>query len=90
MPTQPHEQGDGQQFIRQQGFWWLIMLGLLVWNVIALWPTHRPEVQIPYTTFVAPVGYATSLPKRKQRLRPLCSSINWTPWAGAVGQGWAW
>src|SRR5437867_3451307 len=57
MPTQSHEpqQGDRQQFIRQQGFWWLIMLALLVWNVIALWPTNRPEVQIPYTTFVAQV-----------------------------------
>jgi hypothetical protein len=29
------------------------MAALLVWNVVALWPTNRPEAQIPYTTFVA-------------------------------------
>jgi cell division protease FtsH len=57
MPTQPRDpqESSRQQFIRQQGFWWLIMLALLVWNVIALWPTPQSEVQIPYTTFVAQV-----------------------------------
>lgn len=36
-------------------FWWLIFLALFVWNVVALWPKAVPEVEIPYTAFVAQV-----------------------------------
>jgi cell division protease FtsH len=35
--------------------WWLILLGLLVWNAVSFYPTPRPEVGIPYTTFLAQV-----------------------------------
>jgi len=32
--------------------WWLVFLGLLIWNIFSLWPAPVPEVTIPYTTFV--------------------------------------
>ncbi len=35
--------------------WWLILLGLLVWNIFLFFPTSRPEVTIPYSTFLAQV-----------------------------------
>ena len=32
--------------------WWLVGMALLAWNIVALWPTQRPEtVTIPYSTF---------------------------------------
>jgi cell division protease FtsH len=34
---------------------WLILGALLLWNVIALLPRARPEVDIPYSTFLAEV-----------------------------------
>src|SRR5262245_23012826 len=46
---------DRQQVSRQRGLWWLTMLALLGWNVMAFWPTGYPEVTIPYTTFLAQV-----------------------------------
>jgi cell division protease FtsH len=54
---------DLKQFWRTNGFWWVILLGLLIWNMIAFWPTQRPEVQIPYTTFLAQIraGNVTSV-----------------------------
>jgi hypothetical protein len=35
--------------------WWLFIIGLMVWNVWALLPATRPEVNIPYTAFLAQV-----------------------------------
>lgn len=32
--------------------WWLIFIGLLIWNILSFWPAPTPEVTIPYTTFV--------------------------------------
>jgi cell division protease FtsH len=34
---------------------WLIFLALLVWNLLTLLPRSRPEVNIPYTAFLAQV-----------------------------------
>jgi cell division protease FtsH len=34
---------------------WLILLGLLVWNLVTLLPRARPEVELPYTAVVAQV-----------------------------------
>ncbi len=33
--------------------WGLILIGLMAWNIITLWPKAHPEVDIPYTTFLA-------------------------------------
>jgi cell division protease FtsH len=32
--------------------WWVIALGLLVWNIIALLPKSKPDLTIPYSTFI--------------------------------------
>jgi cell division protease FtsH len=34
---------------------WLILLGLLAWNLITFLPRARPEVELPYTAFIAQV-----------------------------------
>jgi cell division protease FtsH len=54
-PRPDPQQPDLKQILRTNGFWWAILLGLLVWNMIAFWPAQRPEVQIPYTTFLAQI-----------------------------------
>jgi hypothetical protein len=33
-------------------FWWIILAGLLVWNLFALWPKSQLEVTLPYTAFL--------------------------------------
>ncbi len=33
-------------------FWWLIAIGLLIWNIFAFLPKSRPEVTIPYSAFL--------------------------------------
>jgi cell division protease FtsH len=35
--------------------WWLILLGLLVWNAVSFLPAPRPELSIPYTTLLEQV-----------------------------------
>jgi len=35
--------------------WWLIFVGLMVWNMVSFWPRARPEVALPYSTFLAQV-----------------------------------
>ncbi len=32
-------------------FWWVIAIGLLIWNIIAFLPHSNPEVTIPYSAF---------------------------------------
>lgn len=46
---------EPQQSTRTILIWWLIVVGLVLWNIIALWPRSLPEVTIPYTTFLAQV-----------------------------------
>jgi cell division protease FtsH len=35
--------------------WFLVWIGLMIWNLVALWPRGHPEARIPYTTFLAQV-----------------------------------
>jgi cell division protease FtsH len=35
--------------------WWVILLALMIWNVVAFFPPARPEVSLPYTTLLAQV-----------------------------------
>jgi cell division protease FtsH len=35
--------------------WWAVLLALLIWTILGLLPTSRPEVAIPYTTFLEQV-----------------------------------
>lgn len=49
-PPKP-DQNQEKKF-RISPFWWILMLGLLIWNIISYFPRSRPEAQIPYTTFI--------------------------------------
>ncbi len=35
--------------------WWVIMLGLLAWNVYAFWPRSQTQISLPYSSFVEQV-----------------------------------
>ncbi len=37
------------------GLMWLILLGLLIWNLVTLFPRAQPEVALPYSAFTAQV-----------------------------------
>src|ERR1700758_2550879 len=53
---QKGQQQGPQQLSRITLFWWLILVGLLVWNIMTFWPRpHIKRVNIPYTTFLAQV-----------------------------------
>jgi cell division protease FtsH len=32
--------------------WWVIMLGLLAWNVYAFWPRSATQISLPYSSFI--------------------------------------
>src|SRR5262245_37421567 len=51
----PQTPGGTPQTPRALWVWWLVLLGLLVWNAVTFLPTPRPEVSIPYTTLLAQV-----------------------------------
>jgi cell division protease FtsH len=61
---------------------WLILLGLLVWNLITLLPRARPEVELPYTAFIAQVkaGNVTDVEIRGARITGLLAApLLWPP-----------
>ena len=46
---------DGQSQIPQQRislFWWIVMIGLMIWNAITYFKGAPAQVEIPYTTFI--------------------------------------
>ena len=51
-PQQNTPQPEPPKRIFPNWIWWLVFLGLLIWNIFSLWPAPVPEVTIPYTTFV--------------------------------------
>jgi cell division protease FtsH len=57
MASQPREPTpqDWQHIWRSNGIWWVILAGLIIWNMLAFWPSARPEAPIPYTTFLAQI-----------------------------------
>jgi cell division protease FtsH len=60
MPSSQSPQRQMQQLPRKPSstsvmIWWLVMLVLLAWNFLTFWPKSHPEVEIPYTTFLAQV-----------------------------------
>src|SRR5512137_2577414 len=35
--------------------WWVIMLGLLAWNIYAFWPRSQEAIPLPYSSFISQV-----------------------------------
>ena len=58
-PTIPEKQQKGLSNQRPHGFgptfWWAVLLILLIWNAMFLWPHSKPEAHIPYSTFIGQV-----------------------------------
>jgi cell division protease FtsH len=84
MATKPPVPGErpGQRGRPSVGFTWLILLGLLIWNLITLFPQARPEVELPYTAFIAQVkaGDVTEVEIRGARITgTLGAPILWPP-----------
>ena len=57
MQTMKPEQQSSQTPPRPRinWFWWIVLLGLMIWNAWAFWPSSRPEVSLPYSAFLAQV-----------------------------------
>jgi len=57
MPSMEPERPSSQtpQRPRINLLWWVVLLGLTIWNVWALWPSSRPEATLPYSVFLAQV-----------------------------------
>jgi cell division protease FtsH len=57
-PNKPTTQSS-----RNNWFWWIIALALIIWNVWLLWPNSQPQANIPYSTFLDQVqtGNVTSV-----------------------------
>jgi cell division protease FtsH len=49
------EKPPAKQGLPPMGLMWLILLGLLLWNLTTFLPRGRPEVELPYTAFIAQV-----------------------------------
>jgi cell division protease FtsH len=54
-PSEPNPPKAPQKVPRHLWFWWLIMLGLIVWNLMSFWPQAHPEVNLPYSAFLEQV-----------------------------------
>jgi hypothetical protein len=35
--------------------WWIVLLAITVWNLLAFWPRGAPEATIPYSELVTQV-----------------------------------
>jgi cell division protease FtsH len=35
--------------------WWLLLMGLLIWNLFTFWPSTKEQVKMPYTAFLTQV-----------------------------------
>ncbi len=46
---------ESQQPPKKSGInpiWWIILVGLLAWNVYAFWPRSQPDINLPYSSFL--------------------------------------
>jgi hypothetical protein len=82
VPDKPPAKQGG----RSLGLMWLILLGLLAWNLVTLLPRTRPGVELPYTAFIAQVktGNVTDVEIRGPRITgALRTPLLWPPAAPA-------
>jgi len=63
MNLQPNDQQNKKQLPRISIFWWIVLIGLMVWNAITYLRAAPSAVLIPYSTFIEQVqtGHVTSV-----------------------------
>lgn len=55
MQSQNQKQSDGQPQTPQPNisrFWWIVLVGLTIWNLVTYFKTAPARVEIPYSTFI--------------------------------------
>ena len=62
-PNNPNPDKNGPIKSGIQWFWWLVLIGLLIWNVLAILPKGQTQVSIAYSTFLNQIkaGNVTSV-----------------------------
>jgi cell division protease FtsH len=55
-PMGPKQPETPQNPWRRAWVWWVLMLGLLIWNVLTFLPTTHPEAAIPYSMLLSQVA----------------------------------
>ena len=62
-PNNPNPDKNGPIKGGIQWFWWLVLIGLLIWNVLAILPKGQTQVNIAYSTFLNQIkaGNVTSV-----------------------------
>jgi cell division protease FtsH len=36
--------------------WWLVLIALMIWNIWSFWPRSQPNIDIPYSSFLAQIS----------------------------------
>jgi len=53
MESLNQKQPDGQaQNSKPRISWWIVLIGLMIWNIITYFRAAPPQVEIPYSTFI--------------------------------------
>jgi cell division protease FtsH len=79
--TQPNDQTPTPQ-PRISWFWWILLIGLMIWNAITYLSLASPEVEIPYSTFIDQVktgNISTVTITGNEITGEFIKPINWPP-----------
>ena len=79
--TRPNEQPQIPQ-PRIPRFWWILLIGLMIWNGITYLSLASPEVEIPYSTFIDQVkagNVSTVTITGNEITGGFIKPFNWTP-----------
>jgi len=53
--TPPPDSSTPPDQPRISPFWWILLLGLFIWNIVSIFPQGQQEIPIPYTAFIEQV-----------------------------------
>jgi len=62
--------------------WWIILIGLMIWNVITYFKAAPPQAEIPYSTFIDQVkagNISTVTITGNEITGSLINSLTWPP-----------
>jgi cell division protease FtsH len=81
---------DGQQQIPQPRislFWWIVLIGLMIWNLITYFGTTPAQAEIPYSTFIDQIqagNISMVTITGNQITGTFVKAVNWPPPAPAA------